>query len=548
MTAAISLADISQNSVFEAQQWLIPILAKRFPGVNFSSGATYGLIVVPHAIACGAVQELLNRVKQSQSLYTASQAEHIDEETIKALLDNFDIALKQEDYAAGSVRISLTADSYTHIRAGTAFVDPLGQVFRASDDVFAYPTTYAGALGTNETKLEKIGAYYYFSVPVTAEKPGKSGNISQDTVLTCVLSIPFLHGIAAETTFTGGRDTETIAEARSRVYLSRNAAVLGGNLQLLNYFKLKAQENDDLAFLDAVISVSRIGAHSPFMMRDRRGIFPISTGGKEDIYVKTTKYPDYKLVKAPALLIDILPSGDGVWKTTLGRNHVAGAYHVAAVYRLSDTTNGYNVTDLTVLPDTTSGGIPFIPDVESGPEAAFSAFQSFSVQFVDTNTPVTNEQIGVRTQEYLFKVVFAPHIFEIQSFLCSQDVWPPFLDFLVRACLPAYASVTIFISNSISDELKQTIQREVSEYIGNLPIGNTIYTSQIASIVRPLLPETVVIDHISIAGTIYDIHGGQLTLPASNTYISIPTNLLLGISPATVGWFIQDSNITFQVI
>lgn len=539
----INLSDLQVDKIEEAKRWFLAILSEKYPNLSFSSGVFSGFVIDPCSILAAALNKKIQILADSLSLEKLLQnLSGYDIETVDNLLLNFGVKRRHASFAEGVVYIILSASVSTTINANTLFETYTGISFFAKETVTAVPENP----GPNEILLEPFGPYYRFPVPVKAIYPGSNGNVLKNTQFFCRTPISRLYNIVAASDFSGGSDEESPSEAAKRITISKSAAVLGNSYQLLNLIKLVGiQEN--ISEFNHIVDVNIVGPNFLEMTRDQRTIFPISLGGKVDIYVKRDRLTT-DIITAEALLIGITDEGDGVWRVNLTREQSEGVYRVLAVYPSSRISgDSFEITQIARDFDIEDVPYEFVPDIEEAKEAVFSCFQTISVIFIDDQTEVSPGEIGNRTQNYNLQIEYSPSVASLQSYLGSNDVRPPFLDILVKGCAPARLNLTITLSRRITADKERDIKAAIVSYVNKLPIGRTLYHSDIISSFVSLLPPDVSVKSISSSAVIQGFDDTYQTINSgSNAYLEIPTDYSKNISKNTVGWFSDESNITIS--
>jgi hypothetical protein len=285
------------------------------------------------------------------------------------------------------------------------------------------------------------------------------------------------------------------------------------------------------------------------MIRDQHWIFPISGGGKTDIYARTTTsyYQEEKQLTATLVA---LQTGRGIWQLNIDKDEFPGFYTLAKILNLSDSDDqdGFAITTDTRGYDLT--GADFAPDIESADEAAYSAFQTATIQFMDTNTIVTAGDIGA-TQDYKVTFVGMPLIADLQEFCSGRDVRSPASDVLVKAAVPCFTSINILIAKprGTVEPSATDIKNAVASYINATGFSSTLYASGIANVVEDYLNPGQLINRIEMLGQVRrptgtwnvlrDTH--QITLPNVPEHFTTPRTTIFITT-------VEDISVSFETV
>jgi len=522
----ISIDNVSAQYITEARDWLLAALAEKYPDIHFTSGALFGFVVAPQAIVLAALRQYIETLGDSGSLANILGSSDFDTEAIADLLANFGVNCDTSGYATGNLLVTLSEPHDLTLDIGTQFTSYNGITFNSTETV--------------TVSSEGETGYVQFEVPVQCTEIGAAGNVLQGTTFTCSTTISDLVSIVAASDFTGGSDTEAILEAVERISMAKNSTAFGSSDQIYNLIQY-GLVNDDETDLANITDVSAVGANDEEMTRDQRSLFPISLGGKIDIYLKCVN-PSTKSITKTASLIGINDEGYGIWRIDLTRQESEGVYKPLYVYESGTLTNPFSIYQIARSFSLVTDDYEFIPDIQAASEAVFSCFQTTSFTFIDTKTAVELEDIGTLEKDYDVILQYVPQVSAVQTYLESKRA--PYLDYLVRACVPAYLQVSVNLFRSISADDIESIKQAIVEYIRGLQIGETIYCSRLSSAIEDVLPTNTTVNLIELSADILGIDDTITSISnAGLLYLAVPTDLTKGISSKTVGWFITEDNI-----
>jgi len=241
------------------------------------------VFIDPVADQISRLYSTLSVVSQKQSLATTSGAD------LDRLASNFGVVRNSGASASGIVIFStnsLAAD--ISIPNGTIVTARNGATFRTVGN-FVMASSEKNRFAANATRLRRalniagINSIYAIEIPIQAERPGTTGNVSSlqivRTNLQATLSVINL------TATTGGINKETDASFRSRILSVFSGANIGTSLGYRNA----------LLGVDGVVDALVVEPGNALMLRDgtetislddgSSRILSSGTGGKVDIYV-----------------------------------------------------------------------------------------------------------------------------------------------------------------------------------------------------------------------------------------------------------------------
>jgi hypothetical protein len=354
----------------------------------------------------------------------------------------------------------------------------------------------------------------------------------------------------AASDFSGGTNTETITELNRRlqsgiVYKSlANRGCIEGLIRSL-----------ELSMFDGTTAVSTVGFGDPEMIR-YHSIFPVAFGGRADVYVRTQATPvDLQLTKT-ATYKGVNGSGQGVWQISLTRNDAP------ALYEVSRVTLPVNIDNLAVssyaitsdirnydLSTGTTAGTLFLPDVTTATEAAYSRYQTTTIQFVDTVTSTGGLTINVSTKEYSLIVSYMPGIADIQDALSDRTTRYPVGDCLVKAPVPCFMSLTINIGKRASDAAPVTadVQQAAADAVNSLGFSGRMPSSVVIAAVQQVLTGSTAVTSVTMQGRIRKPSGSIVNLSSTSVLDASTLDAAGMVSSRTVGFFLNASDVTVVV-
>jgi len=543
------ITDLTETQLAEAESFLVEFIQTELPelSVDLAPGTALREYVVKLCATYYAInQEDMRRITDSNSLKKVTEEPELADDTVlDNLASNYLIERKASAKASGSVRIILSANSFTAIPTSLVF-SASGLTFRATRN-FSGVRTSADVLDASNKLIQAYGTgLYSFIVELICDTAGVTGNIAKGTIFSLSSGQSQIVSVVAETNFDGGADEESNAALIAR---------LAGGVSTKNLGSRMAAKAMVLENFPSTVDVSIIGAGDPEMIRDNDNMFGLSVGGKSDIVVRSRYEPQSKAIEVEATLADATA---GTWNISLPRDTASGVYRVMA--GVDDNNNVIEILTLTRSVDTTEvDGVDFTPHFIAGETGAFSRYQTLAVTVKATNAAAGATAGDTKT--FTLTVLYAPQIDEISDFVLDRENRNPGGDYLVRGSTPCEVGVEIKITKGQGDADVDTdvVASAVSDAINHLQfVDGRLGSDLIAQIVRNNVgTRTVVNLPITLTGTITtwqaendytDIDtDGILRLIGTNA-LTIPNRPELGVTSKTVSFLCSPSNVTIQVL
>ena len=536
-----SLDELDATLVAQAQAELMQLIAERHPEADLSDGVLHDLVgYLAGGISGGINQTNVNRVQQSNSLLDIENNPQLAEPTIvDGVLSNLLVTRKPGSNATGEITIVVTDNAAVVIPANSIYVAN-GAAFVADAPFIGRP---AGVVlqGPNERTLNPRGdGTYEFTITATASQPGVAGNIRRGSLMTPQTPIGRYVTSFAATDFSGGTDTELNADLLKRLQEGPAAPVMQGRVNISSL--LHEQE----AFTDTV-NYSIIGMSNPEMQRDQHGIIPMSGGGRVDIYARTRQLPQNITLRKTAVLVEKLAAGS-VWQAAVERDDAPGFYEVTQVLRPLDSVDmaGFEVTMDVRGFDLSGTGV--LPDVIDANEAAYTRFQTAVVRFLDTDTDVTNINIG-DTADYLIVVGCMPLVADLQTFCSDYKIRNLMGDVLVKAAVPCFLSINFDIEQAAGETAPDVdaIKNEIATLVNTMDFPGQLHVSMIANLVQRQLTSRQALGPIDMLGRIRRPDGQNVYVRSSQT-LTIPDSPAKMVTGRTTALICDPQNIGLTVV
>lgn len=515
-----SIDELDPTLVAQAQDELSQMLQEKYPEVELTRGVIHDIVVFLHAVCAGINQTEINRVLESRSLLAIQQNPTLaDPELVDHVLSNFRITRKTGTRARGNITIVIQGDATMVIAADTLYIAN-GLNFRTNVPISARPP---GTVTTavNDRVLEPRGdGTFEFTVPATAEVVGESSNVRTNTKF--VPESPpqrFVVAFSADD-FTGGTVDETNTQLVNRLEAGIAAPVTAGRVNI------EALIRSQPVFAD-IKHVSIIGFGDAEMTRDQHWIFPVSGGGRIDVYGHMDAAPQTVAIRRSARLIEKRTS-DSIWQLTITRDDAPGFYEVAAIRTLTEPTDSAGCTVVSDQRGYDLGDDTWKPDIQLLSEALYTRYQTAVIQFADELTDVSDMTVG-DSQDYNVNLLTQKLIGDLQDFLCSSDHRSLTADIVVKSAVPCFTSINFDVvknANESAPDLDK-IRVAIADYVNNLDFPGVLYSSQIMDVIHNYLTGSQAVSKL-------DMHGNIRRPDGSAVVIRSPHSLQIPKSPSTL--------------
>jgi uncharacterized phage protein gp47/JayE len=537
-----SIDDLDADSVAELQDEFSELVAERHPEIETIRGPFHDLVsYFAGGISGGVNQEEMSRLQQSMSLAAIEANPALaDDDYVDAVLSNYLVTRKTGSLATGEVTIVVSEDETTIISGGLIFTAS-GAQFQVDRAYTARPSGSTAA-GISERVLQPLGdGTYSFTIDATALEIGEASNISRGTLLTPSAPPDNYVTSYAATDFSGGTDTELNADLMARLQLGIAAKVMQGRVNIEALVKEQSLFSDTLDY-------SVVGYGNAEMLRDQHGILPISSGGRLDIYSRTSPLPQTVSLTKEATFMETTAAG-GLWQFSLDKDDAPGFYEVVQVILPSDPadTAGFEVTS-----DLRGLDLPvdqFAPDLIDSVEGAYTRYQTAVIRFEDTATDHSALTPGTSKQNYTVGVQAMPLIKELQVFCNGADVRNLSADVAVKAAVPCFLTINLEIQIGAETAAPATgpIKTALAAAVNNIGFPGQLHASLIHDVVHNYLTNRQAVGAIDLHGRIRRPNGTTQIIRASDVLQAPddPGNLVTG---STVAFILGVNNIGISVV
>lgn len=540
-----SLSELNTATVDAMFAQFTQYMQERHPEVELTRGVFHDLVVYFNAVLNATLRENIDRVLASSSLLKITQNPALaDNDLVDQVLSNYNLVRDAGTKASGEATIVLNLPVTTDI--------PASITFSADDVTFRPITTFTalppGSIPTqdNERVMIPVGdGTYAVNILIQAVVDGTSGNVRRGASLVPD-SVPNNMGAAfVAADFVNGRDPLSNADYISKLSAALASKTIGGRKSY--EASIRGQE----AFKD-ILHMSVLGCGDPEQQRDQHSLFPISGGGKVDIYVQSHTNAQEREYLLEATYIG--PGTNGtLWQVVMGRDIAGGIYDVVRVstprqadqeeasrpnYAVVQDIRGVDLTDL-----------DFVPDIVSHEEGAYSRYQTAVIRFEDTDKTTTGLTVNVSKARYAVTTLGLPLIPDIQNYISDRDIRARAADVLVKAAVPCFTSISFSIRKEANTTTLDVapIKAAIAAEIGKIGFSGQLHASVISGVVHKYLTGRQAVGPIDMFGKIRR-PDGQLSYVRSNTLLEIPNDPQRLVTGRTTAFLVGVDDISISIV
>lgn len=559
-----SLKQLNPDKVQAMVATLSQLMAERHPEVELTRGVFHDLVLYFDGLLNAAIQENIERVKQSQSLLKITEnPELADVDIVDQVLSNFNVARDEGSPAVGYVTLVLNSDIQTEITTDAIFGLEDGDItFSPTQDFTLLPTAPTAVVTEPyQRKMVAVGdGTYAATIVVIASGVGAAGNIRRRTKLTTLGSISNVVDLYASADFIEGRDAATNAEYLSRLATGLAAKTIGSRQSYIAAMKAQSAFANTLHF-------SVLGCGDAEQQRDQHSLFPISGGGKVDIYAHTNAYSQERehLLEATYIgpysppqnssgpcdenaLVGGAPTGT-IWQISISRDLAPGFYEVTQITDpLSATPVNYSV--LSDDRNVDFSDFDFVPDLLYLPESAYTRYQTATIRFVNPDIQPNPTLIANQTRRlYLVTTGGLPLIAELQDYMAARDTRARGADVLVKAPVPCFTKISFEIRKQAAEPPPdlEAIKKAVSKAVSGVGFTGQLHASLISTAAHQYLTGQQALGGIDMFGRIRRPDGSTAYV-RDNTILQVPNDPSRLVTPRTVAFLTSPQDVSISVV
>lgn len=535
-----SIDELSQETVDQLFAEYTQFMQERHPEVELTRGPFHDTLLYFQSVFAAVPQKNIDKVLQSRSLLAISEDPSLnDPELVDHVLSNHNITREPGNKSQGNITIVINENETVVVPASLEF-EANGVKFKA-DSAFTGRPVGADLPDVTDRELQALGdGTYAFTISATAVEEGVAGNIRRGTKMTPQALLPRYVTSYAANDFTDGFAAETNQELLDKLVLGVAAKSTSSDVNLEAFIKNQA------SFARAV-DFSVIGMDDPEQMRDQHWLWPISGGGRVDLYARTTELPQSTTKSVTATLVDIT-GGQGTWQFTVEKDFAPGFYEVERIV-LPDAgpdDTGYEVTfDMRGYDLADEVGIP---DIASVDEAAYSKYQTAVIRFLDTDTSTTGLTVGA-TAVYNVSILAMPQVAELQDLLSSSKNRHRMADTLVKGAVPCFLQLHFEIRKQPGEASPDTdaIANALAAKVNTLGFVQQLHASTLASVVHGFLAGHQALSAIDMFGRIRRPDGTTAYI-RNNTILAMPNDPSRMVTGRTTAFILDPRNVGIDVI
>ncbi len=536
------LSDLDPLEVQQQDELLAEMLQEEAPVIDAKRGVIRDLLVQPAAMFAAKTLEEQARMRRSSSVNAILEDPTLaDDEIVDNIASNYRVTRVEGGLATGAVTIYMSAEREVSIAAGAVFVSR-GQSFVASAVFTGRLTADNVVADTDRLMTLQTDGNYAFEITVEAVEVGEAAQLPKGASL-----IPenpplgFVAAVAAES-FLGGLAPDDNASLMAKFAYGASAKVLSSRLNM------SAAMHEQLT---TTVADSIIGMGDAEMLRDKHGIFGVSSGGRVDWYVRTQElYRTYGETRE-ATLIEKLTDGKGVWQISLTRDDWPGFYEIAVQpagdlnyagsFEILEDIRGFDDDPLNDADD-------FAPDIDAVVEAVYSPYQTATIRFHDTVTSTPTLELGA-VQDYALTVKAMPSLLELQEHFSSRSVRNAAGDVLIKAPIPCFLQLTFTIElpPGAEEPVAADIANDLAALVNSYGFTGRLPASRLHDAIHNSLPPRASLAYTDMLGQIRR-PDGTVRYIRSPTMLVVPSEPELMATARTVAFFLDAADVTITFV
>jgi hypothetical protein len=535
-----SLSELDATKVDAMFATFTQYMQERHPEVELTRGVFHDLVLYFNSALNAAVQENIDRVRQSNSLLQISANPVLAEpELVDQVLSNYNLARDNGQRAVGEATIVLNFPTSTQISENITFsVD--GVDFQPTTTFIALPP---GASANNDDEREMVvvgDGTYAVNILMQAVDVGVAGNVRRGATFVPDFVPNNMSQAFAAVDFVNGADPATNADYIARLPAGLAAKTIGSRASYAATIRNQSEFSN-------IPHLSILGCGDPEQQRDQHSLFPISGGGKIDIYCQT-----HYAAQEREHLLEAVYIGEGIngtiWQVTLERDTAPGFYEVSKVTKpLANNHTGYAI--LEDIRGADLSDVDFVPDVVDTAESAYTRYQTAVVRFEDTDTPPTGLTPSVARARYTVTTRSLPLIADIQDFLGSRENRTRAADVLVKAAIPCFTKIAFEIRKDSATATIDTdaIKTAVVDAIRQVGFSGQLHASIISGVVHRYLTGRQAVSAVDMFGRIRR-PDGTVTYIRDNTLLEIPDDPGRLVTGRTTAFLVAPEDVSISLV
>jgi hypothetical protein len=537
-----TLSELDATKVDAMITKLAQYMQEQHPEVELTRGVFHDLVLYFNGMLNAAIQENVDRVRQSQSLYAILQNPALADDTVvDQVLSNYNLSRSVGKPAVGVATVILNLPLTTKFTATDSIV--------ANDIRFTPAETFVALppgstiVNSGDRVMVPVGdGTYAINITLVATVPGAAGNVRRGATLLPNFVPNNTLLIYAGADFTGGEDPPTNADYIKMLPSALAAKTVGSRQSYIAAIKEQAAFQNTL-------HISLLGCGDPEQQRDQHSLFPISGGGKVDVYAQTNAYAQERDHLLEAVYIGPATTGTR-WQVILDKNTAPGFYEVRRVAKPTDTTSsGYGIVG--DVRDVNLTEALFVPDVRYLAETAYTRYQTAAIRFEDVDTPTTGLVPNVSRAYYSVRTASMPLIGELNDFLTSRDNRPRGTDVLVKAAVPCFTKISFQIrtetNETISADTITAIKQAVVDAVAGVGFSGQLHASLIDKAAHSYLSGRQAVSKIDMFGRIRR-PDGTVAYVRDPAILRIPNDPARMVTGRTTAFLVGPDDVSVSTV
>lgn len=458
-------------------------------------------------------------------------------EAVDQTLSNYSVTRLPGRKTTGTALVVVAGDTPVLIGAGAVW-ESAGARFVTTQAWTAKPAD-TGLDPATDLELAQAGAgRFAFELPLEAEFEGPVGVRRGALVVPQVVPPGYVESTAASD-FVTGFDPETNAEMLEHLAEGRAAKTPS------NRTCVRAMIRAEPAF-ERVVRFSVVGLGNPEMHRDRYWVFPVSGGGRVDVYARTAETPERRRLTLTAVRTGTHADGSAVMQLSLTRDAFPGYYEVASVRPegAEDDVDSLPLSTEARSLDLTGGG--YVPDVRGLAHGGYSRYQAAVVQFYDDTASAPAEAGG--TADYAVDLIGMPQVGELQDYLSAEARNGTLSDTLVRAPVPCFVQVALTVYRPANGQAvdEAAVRSAAAATVNAAPFVGRLYGSAILDRVYNVLPSDARVAGLDVLGRLR-YPDGQTKYLRSPELLEVDDDPEACVTARTVQFFCWPEDVAVTV-
>lgn len=515
-------------------------MQEKHPEVELTRGVFHDLVLYFNSALNAAVQENISRVLQSKSLLQINANPALaDESLVDAVLSNYNLTRDAGARAVGEATVVFNLPVTTSISPNIVFSAD-GVDFKPTQTFVAVPPGTVPA-DSGEREMLTVGdGTYAVNILLQAVDIGVTGNIRRGTTLAPDFVPNNMRDAFAAVDFVSGAAASSNVDYVSKLSAGLAAKTIGGRASYAATIRNQA------AFAN-IQHLSLLGCGDAEQQRDQHSLFPISGGGRIDIYCQT-----HYAAQEREHLLQAVYIGEGTigtrWQVSLSRDVAPGFYEIRRVAKpLDNAATGYEV--VRDIRGWDISDFDQAPDMTTVAESAYTRYQTAVIQFEDTDTVSAGLTVNTSRAYYAVTTVGLPLIADVQDFMGDRDIRARATDVLIKAAVPCFTKISFAIrAENINTAIDTgAIKLALVEEIQKIGFSGQLHSSSINGVVHRFLTGRQAVSAIDMFGRIRR-PDGSIHYIRDNTLLEIPVDPARMVTGRTTAFLVGPDDISISVV